>query len=68
MENEIGVKVCGRKNCPHGKVRQPRSNFAKSHVTRDGLAGICKDCMRDSARRCNAKKKEGLEDFFKMFL
>ena len=41
-----GMKICSRKDCPHGGQPQPISNFNKCKTRSDGLDCVCKDCVK----------------------
>ena len=43
------------KRCPHCDEVKPAGDFSPSKQTGDGLAGWCRECMRDAVRQSRAR-------------
>lgn len=62
MYPEGKTKVCSRKNCPHGGIQQPLTNFYKHSVGGDGLNTECKDCSDAAAKKYRNANSEKVKE------
>lgn len=61
------MRVCSLKRCKHGGKPQPESNFHKKKIARSGYHSQCKDCMRETNDRYNAKQRAA-NDWLKIII
>lgn len=61
------TKICRSKNCSHSGAPQSPDKFCKNSANRDGLNGLCKDCVRDHQQQRKKRNIERLNSGFVMY-
>lgn len=63
LRKEMGYKICSK--C---KLELPPERYDKAKVNKDGLAGVCKTCNRETQRRWRNENREKVREAGRRFM